>query len=172
MRHVAGGRHHFRKGRGDVIEVPRVKDDTVAFLVQLATDAVVFVLDPRLAADPAHDGRRILFRGGEHELQRVHQPQLCRPERSAPGPHRDLADVTRQHPRPGDFGQRRAEGLGDPLFDQAGAQPDAQIAGQDLADILRLARGQPVEQFAQRLGLLLDGALFVDPDEGLVDIAQ
>ena len=49
----------------------------------------------------------------------------------------------------------RFEALGDPLFDQADAQPDAQIARQDLADVLRLARGQPVEQFAQRLGLLL-----------------
>ena len=172
VRHGAGGRHHLGKRGGDVVQVARVEDDAVAFLVQLPPDAVVLVLHPCLTTHPTHDRRGVLFRGGEHELQRMHQAQLRRAERPPPGPQCDLADVAGEHAGPGDLRQRHTEPFGDPLFDQARPQPDAQIPGEDLADVLRFTRSQPVEQFVQRLGLLLDGALSVDPDEGLIHVAQ
>ena len=65
---------HLREGRGDLVEVARVEHHAVAFLVQLATDPVVFVFHPGFPANPAHDGGRVLFRGGQHELEWVHQP--------------------------------------------------------------------------------------------------
>ena len=140
--------------------------------MELAPDSVVFVFDPRLATDPTHDRLGIFFRRCEHELQRMHQPQLRRPQLPAAGERGDLAQVAGQHAGPGDVGQRCAEGFRDPLFDQPRPKTDAQVAGQDLADVFRLPRAQPVEQLAQRLRFLFDGALLVDPDEGLVHITQ
>ena len=78
VRHRSGSGDHFGKGGGHLVEIARVEDDPVTLFMQLAADPVVFVLHPGLAADPPHDGRRVLLGRGQHELQRVHQAQLCR----------------------------------------------------------------------------------------------
>ena len=163
---------HLREGRGDLVEVARVEHHAVAFLVQLATDPVVFVFHPGFPANPVHDGGRVLFRGGQHELERVHQPQPRLSERAPARQQGDLAQVTAQHRGPGHIAERDVEASRDPFLHEPCPQADPQVTGQDLAYVFRLQGRQPDKQVAQDLSLFLDCPFLVDPVESLLDVEE
>jgi hypothetical protein len=129
VRHGGPDGDHFGEGLRDVVEVARVEDDAVAFLVQLPANAVVLVLDPCLSTDPAHDRRRVLLGRGEHELQRMHQAELGAAQHAASCQEGHLAEVAGEHRCPGHVRERGAEALSNAFLDQPTAQPDAQVAG-------------------------------------------
>ena len=136
----------LREARADVVQVARVETDVRAALVELGADAVVLVLDPDLRAEPADDLGGVLGRRGEHELERVEQGQLGVAELVVAGEVGEPADVADEHPGPLDVVERPVEGLGDGRLDEALAQPDPQVAAQDLDDALGRQRVGALEE--------------------------
>src|SRR5262249_13712790 len=63
-------------------------------------------------------------------------------------------DIAQQHVRSLDLRRSRAKCFGDRLFHQALAQADAQVAADDLDDVLGLESRGPPQEIAKPLGLL------------------
>ncbi len=112
--------------------------------VRLRADAVVFVLD-RGVVEIGERFLGILHRAGQHEADRMEQPQARFAETPAGGQAQGLADVAQQHVRALHLGRRGAVGLGDGFLHQAFLQPDAQLAGDDLDDVLGFERRRLLE---------------------------
>ena len=77
----------------------------------------------------------VLGRRGEHELERMEEGDRGAAEAIVPGQHGRLADVAGQHPGALDGADRAFEGLGQGRLEEALAEPDPQLAGQDLDDV-------------------------------------
>src|SRR5205085_6616900 len=109
--------------------------------VQLAANAVVFVLDPGLFANAPYYLRGVRDRGGQHEADGTSDPQsrICEAVIASQG--RRLARLGHEHDRPSDLCHGSLEGGRNRLLEQPFPQPDAQLAGCDLAQVARLSWG-------------------------------
>ena len=121
------------KCRRGFFQVARKKLDARRLAMHLAADAVVLLLGPYLARGHAleHLAWR-LDRTGEHESNWLEERDRAGLEMSPLAPHRRLADIAGDEMDPFDLRDRHAECLGDRGLDQALAQADPHLAGDDL----------------------------------------
>ena len=121
--------------------------------MQLAADAVVLVLDPDRRAEAGHDLRRVLGRAGEHELERVEQRERGVLQPVVPGERGGPPDVAVEHPGPLHHVERTVERLGDRGLQETLAATDAELAGEDLHEVLGGEWRRPREQLGEQRGL-------------------
>ncbi len=149
----AGRLDDLRELPRHVVEVAREEAHLVAPAVDLGPDPVVLVLRPDLGSQAANDLRRVLGRRGEHEPQGVEEPQPCLRQTVVAGEEGGLAEVAGEHHGPGDVRRRTPEGQGDRGLHEPLAQPDPQLAAQDLHEV------GGAERIAAAEELLEDGRL-------------
>ena len=122
--------------------------------MQLTAHAVVFLLRPHRLG--AHAGERLARRldgAGEHETDRLKQRDGAGLELSVLAPNGGLADVARDQVHAFHLRDRNPERLRDRGFDQAFAEADAHLAGDDLDEESSGLGVQPPEQSFERSGL-------------------
>ena len=140
---VAGALDDLRELAADVVEVAAVEADLRSGAVQLRADAVVLVLDPDRRTQAAEDLVGVLGRRREHELQRMEQRQLGRP-RAGPPRARTAVRPTSPVSIPAHLTRSsgRSKAWAMAASRQPLAQPDAQLAGEHLHDVLRRRAGR------------------------------
>ena len=145
----------------------RVEPRLAAPPVELGADAVVLVLDPDHRPEARDDLGRVLGRRGEHELDRVEQAQARLVQAALFGADRRLAHVAGEHSGQLDLGRGPLERFGDGRLQQPLAQPDAQLPGQDLDDVLGGEGSRSAEQRAEERALGRGPRSGLDRGEGL-----
>ena len=134
-RQLAERRHEFGKRRRYLVQRAREDAHLPAAAVRLRADAVVLVFDQRVLKVFESFGG-IGRRAGQHESDGMKQPHVRRVEPMLGRELQGFADIAQQHVRALHLCQRFVVGFGDRLLDQALLQPDAQLAGDDLQDVL------------------------------------
>ena len=113
----------------------------------LGADAVVLVFYQRVLEILESLGS--IGRGaGQHEADGMKQPHARVVQPVFGGELQGFADVAQQHVRALHLRQRLVVGFGDRLLDQALLQPDSQVAGDDLQDVLGFERSGALEALA------------------------
>ena len=137
-----------------LLEVAGEELDPPALAVKLAAHAVVLLLGPHAARTHPLEGLgRGCHRAGEHEANGLERSDDGGVELLVPAADGCFADVPRDEVDALDLGDGHVEGLRDGCFDEALAQPDAQLARDDFDQEARSLRVQSVEQLVQRHGL-------------------
>jgi hypothetical protein len=139
----------------------------------LRPDAVVLVLDLDLGMfEVAERLRRIGRRARQHKSNGMEQPHASLGEAVLRGQPQRPTDVAQQHigalHRRGRFVVRFRKRL----FDQALFQPNAQLAGDDLQDVLRFQRRRALQQRLQDGGLRCRGTGGGNLVEDVADLVQ
>ena len=120
------------------LEVAREQLHARLLAMQLAAHAIVLFFRPDGARAHALERPRSGFdRAREHEADRLKQSDGAGLELAALAKHRRLADVTRHKMHALDLCDRDAEPLADRGFDEALAEPNAHLAGDDLHEKAR-----------------------------------
>ena len=114
----------------------------------------------------------VLGRRGEHELERVEERQRGLVEPIVAGQLASRPDVAGQHPGPLDVVERAVEGLRDGRLDQPLAEADAEVAAEDLDDVLRGQRVGAPEEVAQDRGLARRSGRRLDRRERVGHLGQ
>ena len=139
------------KRAGDVVQVAAEElDRAVTVDMELAADAVVLVLDPRLVAHPSHDLGRVRHRRREHEANRPTEVERGLGEPAVPCQHRGLPDLAGEHVGAAHRVQLRVEGGGHGLLEQALSQTDARLPRRHAAQEASLVRARAGEQAGER----------------------
>ena len=114
--------------------------------MRLSAYAVVLVLHPGVLEETER-----MFGGlgwtCKHEADGMEQAHFCIGQLAFGGEPESFADISKEHVGTLNFRQFCAERLGDCFFDQAFFQPDSEIAGHDLDDVLGFERRDFAQQF-------------------------
>ena len=122
----------------DVVEVARVEPDVVALAMELGPDPVVLVLDPDRRARAASMISAASSAGdASMNLSGWKRARLASAEAVVAGEHGGPPDVAGEHAGPLHRVERPVERLRDRRLDEALAQPDPELAREDLDDVLR-----------------------------------
>ena len=160
------------KGAGRLLEVAREKLDARSLAVKLAAHAVVLLLRPHCAGAHAREcltGR--LDRAGQHESHRLEKSDRAGLELPALAAHGGFADVARHQVYALDLRDGDPESLGDGRLDQALAEADPHLAGDDLDEESRRLSVQSPDHCFQRSGLGV-AARGADRLERRLDLAE
>ena len=168
----AGGLDDFRELAADVVQVPAVQPDLGPAPVELGSHTVVLVLDPDGGPEPRQYVGGILGGRGQHELDRMEQPEPGLVQATLFGEDGRLARVAGQHQRHAHGRLGPLEGLRDGSLQQPLAQPDAEFASQDLDDVLGGQGITAIEQTREQRALLGRGSRALDRAEGIRDLAE
>ncbi len=131
----------------DVVQVSTVEPHFGPAAVELGSDAVVLVLGPDRGAQAREHVGGILGRRGEHELDRVQQPETGLVQATLLGEDGGFARVAGQHQGHSHGRLRPLERFCDGRLQQSLPQADAQLPRQDLGHVLG---GQGVAALQQR----------------------
>src|SRR5665213_83449 len=150
----------LRECASGLFQVAREELDPTTGVVELAAHAVVLLLGPDLVrAHPLEGLACGLHRACEHEANRLKESDCRRVELSALAANRRLSDVTRDEVNALDLGHRQSEGFCDRGFDEALAESNAHLAGDDLDHEAGALRVQPPQELLEgrRLGFAARG---------------
>ena len=145
----AGGLDDLGELSADVVEIAAVEPDVVLLLVELGADPVVLVLHPDLRAEAPKDLGGVLRGRGEHELDRMEDREARLTESILAGQRGKLPDVAGEHAGPLNLVEGSVVGAGDGGLDEALAEADPKLAGEDLDDVLGGERVGADEQLAE-----------------------
>ncbi len=134
-----------------LFQVAREELDSTIGMMELATDAVVFLLGPHLVRAHALES----FGGGldrarEHETDGLEQRHRARLQPAVLDSYSRLADVSRDEVDALHLGDGYAERLGDGGLNEALAQADAHLARDDLDHEARRFRMKAAQQVFER----------------------
>ena len=135
------------EGRGRLLEVAREQLGARPLAVQLTSHAVVLLLGPHCLRP--HAGERLLRRldgAREHEADRLKQGDGARLELPMLAPDCGFADIPGHEMHALHLRDRNPECLRDRSLNQAFAEADAHLAGDDLDEESRCLGVQPLEQ--------------------------
>jgi hypothetical protein len=146
-----------RQGNGDlgklhrdVVEGARKERDPRARLVRVGADAVELLFDGEIRK-VVDDFRGILDRAGEHEADRMEEPERELLQAPVPRGDRRLPDVSAVAPRPRDRFPVGVECPRDRLLDRQRVGAGPQAAGEGLDEVLRLDRRRAPQELLDRL---------------------
>ena len=128
------------------IERAREQPHLPAAAMRLGANAVVLVFDDLRVLEVLERFFGVGRGAGQHEADGMEQPH---PRLVEPMLRRQLqrgADIAQQHVGALHARQRLVIGFGDRFLHQAFFQPDAQLAGDDLQDVLGFERGGALQQ--------------------------
>ena len=126
----------LRELLADVVQVAAVEPHLRPAAVELGADAVVLVLDPDRGAQARQHVGCVLSRRGEHELERVEEPEASFVQASLFGEDGGLARVAGQHHGHSHVRLGPLERFRDGRFQQPLPKADAQLTRQDLDHVL------------------------------------
>ena len=144
VRELAQRRDQFGKRRSYFVEGAREQPHLPAAAMRLGANAVVLVLDQgvlEILECLVGVGRR----AGQHEADGMKQPHARFVEAMVSRQLQRAADVAQQHVGALHLRERLVIGLGDRFLDQALFQANAQLASDDLEDVLGFERSGELE---------------------------